>query len=131
MNILSKEQLTDCMKPVFKQKGFRKVKTTWRKTTDELIYVVNIQGSQWSNEDYYINVAIYIKALGTEINPTEYRCHVRSRIDQEKKSCVSICKEVLDWFEKYGDIHRLKTIRQQNELPLMITVDTHNYLDKI
>lgn len=40
-------------------------------------------------------------------------------------------KEVLDWFEKYGDIHRLKTIKQQNELPLMITVDAQNYLDEI
>jgi hypothetical protein len=94
MNTLSQEQLTDCLKPVLKQQGFKKNKTTWRKTTDDLVYVLNIQGSQWSKEDYYINVAIYIKALGTEINPTEYRCHIRSRIDNEKKSCSSICKEV-------------------------------------
>jgi len=86
MDTLSKEQLTDCFKPVFKQHGFKKNKTTWRKTTDDLIYVLNIQGSQWSNEDYYINVAIYIKALGTEINPPEYRCHISSRIDNELRS---------------------------------------------
>ncbi|RID81555.1 DUF4304 domain-containing protein [Peribacillus asahii] len=131
MSTLSKEQLIECLKLVFKQQGFKKNKTTWQKSTDDLIYVLNIQGSQWSNEDYYINVAIYIKALGTEINPTEYRCHIRSRIDNDKKSYSSICKEVVDWFERHGDIQRLKILRQQNELPSMITIDAQNYLDKI
>lgn len=128
MSTLSKEQLIECLKPVLKEQGFRKTRTTWRKSTDDLVFVLNDQGSQWSTEDYYINVAIYIKALGTEQNPTEYRCHIRDRIDHNDKSFASICKEVLDWFEKYGDIQRLSTLRQQNNLPLT-TVNAQEYLD--
>jgi hypothetical protein len=59
MNTLSKEQLMESLKPLLKEQGFKKKSTTWRKTTGALILVLNIQGSQWSNEDYYINAAVY------------------------------------------------------------------------
>jgi hypothetical protein len=131
MNNLSKEQLVECFKPFFKQYGFKKMRTTWRKSTDDFVFVLNIQGSQWSKEDYYINVGIYIKALGTKQNPYEYDCHIRSRIDEKEKSCSSICKEILDWFERYGDIQKLKLLRKQNNLPVVITVDAEKYLDEI
>jgi hypothetical protein len=128
MNTLSKEQLIECFKYVLKQQGFKKTKTTWRKTTDDLVFVLNVQGSQRSSEDYYINVAIYIKALGTEENPAEYRCHIRDRIDHDKPF-ETIHKEVLDWFERHGDIERLRALKQQNNLPLT-TVDAQEYLDE-
>lgn len=127
---LTQEQLTDCLKPLLKKQGFKKSKTTWRKTTVDLIYVLNIQGSQWSEEDYYINVAIYIKALGEEVNPPEYRCHIRSRIENEVYVCSSICEEVSNWFEKYGDIELLRILWQKSDLPLMVTVDAQNYLNE-
>jgi hypothetical protein len=128
---LSKEQLIECFKPVFKQHGFKKMRTYWRKSTDDLVFVLNIQGSQWSKEDYYINVGIHIKALGTEQNPPLYSCHIFDRIDEREKSCSSICKEILDWFERHGDIQKLKLLRKQNNLPLATTVDAKKYLDEI
>lgn len=127
---LTQEQLTDCLKPVLKKKGFKKIKTTWRKTTDQLVFVLNIQRSQWSEGEYYINLALYIKALGTEVNPSEYRCHIRSRIDNKVKECSSICEEILYWFEKHGDIERLRSLLQENELQMMVTVDAQNYLSE-
>jgi hypothetical protein len=131
MNSLSKEQLIECFKPVFKQCRFKKMRTNWRKTTDDLIFVLNIQGSQWCKEDYYINVGVYIRALGAEQNPPEYSCHIRSRIDERDKSCSSICNEILEWFEKHESIQKLKLHRSQNNLPLVTTVDAKNYLDEI
>ena len=127
---LTQEQLIDCLKPLLKREGFKKSKTTWRKTTVDLISILNIQGSQWSEEDYYINVAIYIKALGEEVNPPEYRCHIRSRIENEVYVCSSIYEEVSNWFEKYGDIERLRLLWQESDLPLMVTVDAQNYLNE-
>ncbi|MCA1057555.1 DUF4304 domain-containing protein [Rossellomorea aquimaris] len=127
---LTQEQLTDCLKPFLKKQGFKKRQTTWRKTTVDLIYVLNIQGSQWNEEDYYINVAIYIKALGEEVNPPEYRCHIRNRIENELYVCSSICEGVSNWFEKYGDIEELRILWRNSELPLMVTVDAQNYLNE-
>ncbi|MGO4890645.1 DUF4304 domain-containing protein [Anaerobacillus sp. MEB173] len=128
---ITKEQLIDCLKPVFKLHGFKKERTTWRKTTEDIIFVLNIQGSQWSKEDYYINVAIYIRAMGVEKNPPFYSCHIQSRIDEREKSWNSICSEILDWFEKHGEIHKLKILLEQNDLPLPTTLDAKKYLAEI
>ncbi len=130
MNRLSKEQLIECFKPVFKQCGFKKMRTNWRKTTDDLIFVLNIQGSQWSKEDYYINVGVYIKALGEDQNPAEYKCHIRSRFDERNKSCNLLCNEILEWFETYGTIQKLKSHKNQNSLPIVTTVDAKKYLNE-
>jgi hypothetical protein len=129
MNKLSKEQLIDCFKPVFKQCGFKKMRTSWRKSTDDLILVLNIQGSQWDKEDYYINVGVYIKALGTEQN-SPVSCHIWSRIDERDKSCSLICDEILEWFERHDSIQKLKLLRSQNSLPLPITLDAKKYLEE-
>lgn len=126
---LTQKQLTDCLKSELKKQGFNNSKTTWRKTTDDLIYVLNIQGSQWSERDYYINVGVYIKDLGEEVNPPEFRCHIRSRIEKEINVCSSICEEVWDWFAKYGDIERLRILWKRSELPIMVTVEAQNYLN--
>jgi hypothetical protein len=130
MSTLSKEQLIERLKPVLKLQGFRKTKATWRKSTDDLVFVLNIQGSQWSKEDYYINVGIYIKALGSDENPTANVCHIQSRISTNQ-TFESIFQDVIDWFEIHGDIAKLKELKQQNNLPLMTMVMAIEYLDEV
>jgi hypothetical protein len=39
VSTLSKEQLMERLKPVLKQKGFKKTKATSRKSTDDLLYL--------------------------------------------------------------------------------------------
>ncbi|TWT25936.1 DUF4304 domain-containing protein [Planomicrobium sp. CPCC 101110] len=122
--------MIECFKPVFKQYGFKKMKTNWRKTTDDLILVLNIQGFQWSKEVFYINVGVYIKALGEAQNPPEYSCHVRSRINERDKPCLSLCNEILEWFEKHDSTQKLKSLNSENGLPVITIVDAKNYLDE-
>lgn len=127
MSTLSKEELIERLKPTLKEQGFKRTRATWRKSTDDLVFILNVQGSQWSTVDYYINVGIHIKALGPEKNPTENICHIRDRIEYSQTS-ESLIKEVLDWFERYGDLARLQVLKQQNNLPLMTMVVAHEYL---
>ncbi len=128
MSIIKKEELIDQLEQVLKQHGFKKSKTTWRKSTDDITIVLNVQGSQWNKNDYFINIAVYIKALGTEQNPTENVCHVRGRVEQNQ-AFESLVKEVLDWFEKHGDITKLRLLHQHNKLPLMTMAKAKEYLD--
>ncbi|MCA0753727.1 DUF4304 domain-containing protein [Paenibacillus sp. N4] len=121
MSALTKEELIERLKQVFEEKGFKKSKTTWRKLTDDLILVLNVQGSQWNEDNFYINVGVYIKALELEQNPTGNVCHLRDRIEQNQ-TFESLVKEVLDWFEKHGEIKKLRLLNQQNSLPLMTMV---------
>jgi hypothetical protein len=129
MNKLSKEELIERLKPVLKEQGFKKTKTTWRKSVDGLVLVLNVQGSQWSKEDYYINLGVYIQELGPRENPTENICHIQTRVE-ENQEFESLVDEVLGWFERYGDLAKLRTLKSQNSLPAMTMVVAHEYLDK-
>jgi hypothetical protein len=66
--------------PIFKAKEFRKTGATWHRDADRLVQVFNIQKSQWGDQ-FYLNVGIYLRDLGNESRPTEYRCHVRCRAE--------------------------------------------------
>lgn len=76
-----KRQIEEVFKPQLKLLGFRKRGGTWHRAIGDVIQVVNLQGSQWSTV-FFVNLGIYFTALGTEERPTEYRCHVRTRLSQ-------------------------------------------------
>ena len=80
--------------PDMKSRGFRKTGPNWHRDLDSMIQVLNIQKSQWGDQ-FYINLGIYLKDLGNEAHPTEYRCHVRARAER-----------FLDG-EEFSDFHRL------------------------
>lgn len=63
---------------VLKPLGYRKRASTWRRERDAVVSVLNLQKSQWG-DDWYMNLGVYLKALGAEADPPEYRCHVRCR----------------------------------------------------
>ena len=75
------KQLQGWLAPTMKAAGFRKVGATWRRTTDESLVLLNIQGSQWSRS-FYVNLGAYYRALGDLDRPPEYQCHVRARLSQ-------------------------------------------------
>ncbi len=71
--------LQRALAPALKQHGFKKSGATWRKESGEGIRVLNLQGSQWG-PSFYINLGVYFRALGDDDKPTEYHCHVRTRL---------------------------------------------------
>lgn len=129
MVTISEKELIEFITPQLKKEGFKKIKTTWRKPTEDVMFVLNIQQSQWDHNDYYTNVAVYINALGQEVKPPEYRCHIRNRIANEH-SCEAIYREIISWFEKHGDIQKLKELNQLNKLESMTTMEAEKYLDE-
>ena len=71
--------LIDAIRHPLKQAGFKKPRpTTWYRNNPDTISVLNLQCSQWGPQ-YYINISIWLKALGEVENPLEYQCHVRQR----------------------------------------------------
>jgi len=67
--------------PGLKALGFKKKARTWTRETAEAFQLVNLQKSQFG-EQVYVNVAVYLKALGEETFPPEYRCHIRARLER-------------------------------------------------
>lgn len=62
-----------------KAHGFKRKGATLYRDQAESIAVVNLQGSQWGGQ-YYVNVALWLKALGDADTPPENKCHVRTRL---------------------------------------------------
>lgn len=67
--------------PSLKALGFKKKARTWTRETQEAFQLVNLQKSQFG-EQVYVNVAVYLKALGEETSPPEHRCHIRARLER-------------------------------------------------
>jgi hypothetical protein len=61
--------------------GFRRKGTTLYRDQPETIAVVNLQGSQWGGR-YYVNVALWLKAVAEPSDPPENKCHIRTRFTE-------------------------------------------------
>ena len=64
-----------------KELGFTKKSDTWWRQSEDAVQVLNIQKSQFG-ERIYVNLGVYLKALGPETTPPERRCHVQVRLEQ-------------------------------------------------
>jgi len=66
---------------VMKKNGFRRKSNSWYLRTDDTILVVNLQRSQWGRSHSYINLAVWLNALGENTFPKQYNCHILFRIE--------------------------------------------------
>jgi hypothetical protein len=67
--------------PQLKAAGFAKRARNWWRRAGETIHVVNLQKSTFG-ERLYVNLGVYVTALGPETNPTHNRCHVQARLER-------------------------------------------------
>ena len=113
---------------LLKQHKFKKDRLTWRKEQDGLMYILNIQLSQWNEEgniQFFINLGVFDAAKyqekykHEEKKPKEYQCQRRERLTDlmglrktfhidwsvnEKALALDIVANIethaFDWFEK-------------------------------
>lgn len=91
-----------------------------------MVFIFNIQGSLYGPE-YYINVGIYIKALGDLGQPYEYDCHIRARLNREQNP-EQIYIDSKEWFAKYDSINSLKKASKNKELPIDTVLVAREYI---
>lgn len=71
--------LSDAFGKPLKDAGFKKKRAdTWYFTSEDAISVLNLQKSDYGAK-YYVNVAVWLKALGDAEAPAEHHCHIRLR----------------------------------------------------
>jgi hypothetical protein len=126
---VSKEDQVHRLAPLLKSAGFKKKATTWRRQHPDGIQVVNVQGSQWGPE-YYLNLGFYISALGSEPEPTEYRCHVRTRVAEPDRDAAPLVAELEAWFGSNGTVIELCGRLTEEKLPLMLSGIARDYLEQ-
>jgi hypothetical protein len=94
---LSAEEYKKALAPLLKSSGFRRSSATWRKDLGESIAVLNVQKSSWGGGVYYVNVGVYFHALGSEMAPTENKCHVQTRLEPPPLPAEAAA-EAVAWF---------------------------------
>lgn len=100
-----KKHLESILKPVLKKEMFRKKGGTWWRKREGFIQVINIQGSRFSKR-FYLNLGVYIRALGDKEFPAEYDCHLRVRLGALADSELE--NMLLDYEAKIDKTERLK-----------------------
>jgi hypothetical protein len=94
--------------------GFKKQRLNWHIDLPGSIAVLNVQVSPWGDGSYYINVGIYLKAIGDESNPPHNRCHVQQRL--ELSSPAEVAKAALTWFNERASIEALSSLVQHVDI---------------
>ena len=70
--------IKDAFTAAMKKAGFQKKSDGWYLDADDAILVANLQKSD-DGDQYYVNLAVWLKALGEVAFPKEYQCHIRMR----------------------------------------------------
>lgn len=120
MNI-DKETLISQITPQLKTMGYKKRNNTWAKQSDpemNIFIVINIQGSQYDKKDYYINLGVYIQALGQKNIPTCISdCQMQERITVEINSSELLLKIIEKWENTYGLYNQIYDKVLENKMP--------------
>jgi hypothetical protein len=100
--------------PLLKRQGFKKQRFNWRKDINSAIEIINVQKSPWGGGRYYVNLGVYLKALGQELKPTHNRCHVQGRLEiGEPATTVATA---LDWLSLRESIAALRKLHEAGRL---------------
>jgi hypothetical protein len=104
--VIEKDDLVKTLHTSLKTAGFKKRSLSWYLNGKDIIVVVNLQRSDWS-KFYYINIGIWLKALGDESFPKHYKCHMNWRVERlfpnERELIIATCdleKSNLDLLNK-------------------------------
>lgn len=130
MNI-DKETLIFQITPQLKTMGYKKRNNTWAKQSDpemNIFIVINIQGSQYDKKDYYINLGVYIQALGQKNIPTCISdCQMQERITVEINSSELLLKIIEKWENTYGLYNQIYDKVLENKMPKFTDKKLYSY----
>lgn len=101
MNVEHNRALQQHLAPLLKREGFRKHHATWWKDYADSIAVFNIQGSRFG-PTLFINLGIYYRAHGSESQPREVDCHLRTRLNSIATDAMTVIK-LLEYSNAFGE----------------------------
>lgn len=132
-----KQDLIKSLTPLLKEKGYKKIRQTWRKPGPDLTIVFNIQNSYYDKEDFYINLGIVINKLMEEHEGTCItNCQIQQRVPTTDKNGTILSPEILLdildlWEQWYGNLHSLRIKAIEGKLPLFSTGQAVSYLTTV
>lgn len=90
--MIDKKSFKNAISVPFKEAGFISKGQSWYLNGKDAVIVTNLQKSNWSNS-YYINVGVWLKALGDLVFPQYNNCHLGFRAEAlfpEKRNLILV-----------------------------------------
>jgi len=116
--------IQEAIDETLKEAGFHKKAGTWYLDGADTILVVNVQKSNYSDQ-YYVNLAIWVKAFGEARFPKENKCHIRLRlgslVGNDAVKCFNAEETSFDDVTRYNLI---KAVMKEHALPLLKSCGT-------
>jgi|GEM_PF-6538243 len=129
--MLPKDILIEQIRPSLKTLGFKKKGTTWILAGADTSVVFNIQGSQYDNGVYYINLGTSINILNTKKTVTISSCQIWQRLDKDIVNSEYVINAVKLWIEWYGDVAAIKRKVSEGKMPRTTKTELYGYLQSI
>ena len=95
----TKEMLLEYFKEQFKLNGFKKSKQTWYKDDGQIIYMFNVQNSQYGKDLFYFNIGLIFSRYGLSLSISDWDCWARMSYGKNMKNTF---KKIMKWFKKYN-----------------------------
>lgn len=115
----TKEMLLEYFKEQFKLNGFKKSKQTWYKDDGQIIYMFNVQNSQYGNDSFYFNIGLIFSDNGLKLSKQYWNCWARMSYGKNMKNTF---KKIMKWFKKYNT---RKKIEIASKRPRKCLTDPH------
>jgi hypothetical protein len=107
-----------------KEAGFQKTAGSWYLDGTDAILVANLQKSNYGDQ-YYVNLAVWVKALGAAKFPKEHKCHIRLRLESLVGSDAVRCFDAEDTsFDETTRRSSIKSIVEEHAIPLLKSCST-------
>lgn len=89
-----KSEIIPALKVTLKEWGFRKVRNYWYKSQSDMTFYLNVQGSAYCSEDFYVNLGIVFSSFRDKIPPI-YKWDICRRIFVDGKETNLDIQDVL------------------------------------
>ena len=107
---MDKLSFISTIKPLLKERGYGKSGNYWYKYTNEIVFCINVQGSQWDKDDYYTEIGIAFPSTECK-NPTIMHWYCRHRckgsngeLNISPNELISIVDRVFSTIEGTKDV---------------------------
>lgn len=88
------------LKSILKEQGFKKIRNYWYKVQNEMTFYLNIQGSAYSSDDFYVNFGVVLSSFKEKIPPI-YEWDVCRRVFVDGKQTNFDLADVLLMFDYF------------------------------
>lgn len=107
---MNREEFIAALKPLLKTRGYKKKRHYWYLPGSDLTYCVTVLGSQWSQDDYYVEIGFSIPDEVGE-TPMLVNWHTRHRCSdpngESKNIPIHSLLEEMELFSQIKDRHSL------------------------